>query len=214
MNLALGIYDTFTHLVPGSLYLALLIHISERLGWLNIGALKDINATLLLIGAALASYLLGHIGYAFGRYVDYRVPSPGKQRYDPIDLFIGRTSSSSKAKSLSKVDEYLLLAAAEVRAKEAAVEITRLRAIGLMLRNSFPALGLASIVCLAEAVLGANLLLTLCSSAFLLVTAFATLYNGRMYIRWATSKTLEIAFWVTGPDDINALQPTDKSSSS
>ena len=63
MSFTLSIFDLFGYAVPGSLYLALLAYVSNRLGWPNLGPTKDLNTTVLIISIALVSYLLGHVTY-------------------------------------------------------------------------------------------------------------------------------------------------------
>jgi hypothetical protein len=70
MNLTLSIFDLFAYTVPGSLYLALLAYVSDRVGWLDLSGASNLNTTVLLIGAALVCYLLGHLTYRLGRFVD------------------------------------------------------------------------------------------------------------------------------------------------
>jgi len=201
MNLTLSIFDLFAYAIPGSLYLALIAYVSDRLGWLTLGSTKDLNTTALLVGVALASYLLGHITYPLGRFLDSALPLYRKTIPNVRQEFLARVPAS-KAKLLVQADPFLLLAAAEVRAREAAIEISRLRAEGLMLRNAVPALILAFAVSLAEFVAGNNRPLATCCSVVFLLAAFAALRHGRELAGWAISKTLQIAFWTTEVDDM------------
>jgi hypothetical protein len=199
MNLALSIFDLFAYAIPGSLYLAILVYISQRLGWVNLAPAASLNATAL-VGVTLASYLLGHITYQLGRFVDGVLPWR-KGMPDVRQEFVTRVPTS-KARFLVQADPFLLLAAAEVEAKEAAIEISRLRAGGIMLRNSVPALTLAFAVCVTEFVAGTNQLFTACASFVFLFAAFAALRHGRELAEWAISKTLQVAYWTTEVDDL------------
>jgi predicted benzoate:H+ symporter BenE len=58
MSLTLSIYDLFAYAIPGSLYLALLAYLGDRLGWVSLEGATSLSTTILLIGAVLASYLL------------------------------------------------------------------------------------------------------------------------------------------------------------
>jgi hypothetical protein len=64
MNFTLNIFDLFAYTIPGSLYLVVLLYISDRLDWLDLRGAENLNTAVLLIGAALASYLLVFRGYA------------------------------------------------------------------------------------------------------------------------------------------------------
>jgi hypothetical protein len=199
MSLTLSIFDIFAYAIPGSLYLTLITYISQRLGWLNLDFAKDLNTTVLFIGVGVASYLLGHISYDLGRFVDQVLPWWRKRVPDGRQEFLARVPTS-KGKLLADTDPFFLQVATEVRAKEAAIDISRFRAVGIMLRNCVPALLLASAVAVAEVVLGSNRILALCSSSLLLIATLAAMHHGRVLREWAISRTLSVAFW-TGVDD-------------
>ena len=61
MSFTLSVFDLFANAIPGSLYLAVFVYVSDRLGWIDPTATQRLNTTVLLFGAALASYLLGHL---------------------------------------------------------------------------------------------------------------------------------------------------------
>jgi hypothetical protein len=201
MNFTLGIFDLFSYAIPGSLYLALLAYMSERLGWVSFQGVSDLNTTLLLIGAALACYLFGHITYELAVRIESTLPSWKKGLPDARREFPAR-APGQKAKSLVQVDPFLLQAALEVHAKEAATEISRIRAVGLMLRNSFPALTLASLVSLVELITGDNRPLAAFCTVLFLLAAFAALRHGWTLRQWAISPTLERTFWMESIDEM------------
>jgi hypothetical protein len=155
MSFTLSVFDLFASAIPGSLYLAVFAYISIRLGWLDLGMVQQLNTTVVLIGAALASYLLGHIAYPLGLFMDRTLPPWIKGMPEMGRKFLARVPVP-KAKLLLRADHFLLLAAAEVRAREAAIEVSRLRSNGIMLRNTVPALILASAVSLVELLVGSN----------------------------------------------------------
>jgi hypothetical protein len=202
MNFTLSIFDLFAYTIPGSLYLVLLLYISDRLDWLDLRGAENLNTALLLIGAALASYLLGHITYQLGRLVDrvllpsWRAGLPG-----PKQQFLSHVPTP-KARLLVQVDPYLLLTAAEIRAQEGAVEISRLRAGGLMLRTAVPALLLGFIVSLVELVIGNNRPFAALYSMVFILAALSALRHGREQSEWAVHKTFEVAFWIPEVDDL------------
>jgi hypothetical protein len=113
-----------------------------------------------------------------------------------------------KAKLLLRADHFLLLAAAEVRAREAAIEVSRLRSNGIMLRNTVPALILASAVSLVELLVGSNSSFAASCTVVFLVVAIAALRHGRTVTTWAVSKTLEIAFWTMDIDELTNAGPS------
>jgi hypothetical protein len=213
MNFTLSIFDLFAYTIPGSLYLVLLLYISDRLDWLDLRGAENLNTAFLLIGAALASYLLGHITYQLGRLVDrvllpsWRTGLPG-----PKQQFLSHVPTP-KARLLVQVDPYLLLTAAEIRTQEGAVEISRLRAGGLMLRTAVPALLLGFMVSLVELIVGNNRPFAALYSIVFILAALSALRHGREQSEWAVHKTFEVAFWIPEVDDLikswNASPPRD-----
>ncbi len=66
MNITLGVWDLFLYTIPGSLYLALLTYVAERLNWIDPMRLLQANTTLVVIAAAILSYLIGHVSASLG----------------------------------------------------------------------------------------------------------------------------------------------------
>jgi hypothetical protein len=209
MSFTLSVFDLFASAIPGSLYLAVFVYVSGRLGWLDLGLFQQFNTTVVFIGAALASYLIGHITYPLGLFVNRTVPLWRNARPQMQRDFLARVPPP-KGQLLVQADPFLLLAAAEVRAREVAVEISRLRSNGIMLRNAVPALIMASAVSLFELLAGSNpSFAASCTVVFLLV-AIAALRHGRTVTTWAVSKTMEIAFWTMDLDELkNAIASAD-----
>jgi hypothetical protein len=154
MSISLGLFDVFTYIVPGSLYLALIVYVAEKLSWIQIGLFTHVPSLVLFGGILIISYLLGFVADPLSAQLD-KVMRFWKARYreDAKDIFKARAPGAVH-RVYVKADLYLLLAAAETSQKEAALEISRFRATGLMLRNcAVPFLG-ACIVAVAEAIVG------------------------------------------------------------
>jgi len=203
VTLALGIFDVFTYAIPGSLYLTLLVYVAARAGWLPLDAAGGFDTSVLLIGVALASYLLGHVTYRLGSLLNRLVPPRDHLRAGAAREFTDRVPGA-KARRLASVDPQLLLAAVEARSKDVAVEISRLRAVGLMLQNAAPALLLGGLVAVVELAAGPRPPAAACCAALLFAGALAAVRRGRTLRRWSLMKTYELAFWVTGPDAADA----------
>jgi hypothetical protein len=100
-----------------------------------------------------------------------------------------------------QADIYLLLAAAEIHAKDAALAITRLRATGLMLRNcSVPFLA-ASAVALAEAATGHQTAVSVICTVLFAAAALSALRAGKRLRIWEVSKTLQVCYWIPEIDE-------------
>lgn len=122
-------------------------------------------------------------------------------------------ASGPQAESVVEGDPFSLFTAALIRAKEAALEVSRFRAGALMLRNSVPALILAFIVSLIDVVGGEHRLLAGCSAALFLGGAVAALRHSREQAIWAVEMTFQIAYWTAEAEKITeegAGQPVGK----
>jgi hypothetical protein len=210
MSFTLSVFDLFASVIPGSLYLATFVYVSVRLGWLDLGSIQQLDTLIIIIGAALGSYLLGHIAYPVGLFIDRTLPLWIKGMPEMRRGFLARVPAP-KAQLLLRADLFFfLLAAAEVRAREVALEVSRLRSHGIMLRNAAPALILASAVSVFELLVGSNPGFAAGCAALFLLIAVAAVRHGRTVTTWAVSKTLEIAFWALDMDELtNAGMPAD-----
>jgi hypothetical protein len=199
MSLTLSIFDLFAYAIPGSLYLTLCAYVTMRLGWLSPASISSFNTTLLLIGAALASYLLGHLSYELGRLVERVLPGSRKMLSNGRRRFLEH-ADGPRADSVVKYDPFLLLAMLQIHAREAAVEVSRFRAGALMLRNSVPPLVLALSVALAEVIEGSNRPLAGGSVVLFLAGALSALRLSREQGEWAIEKTFQISYWLSELD--------------
>ncbi|WP_322756611.1 hypothetical protein [Frankia sp. Cas3] len=195
MNLSLGVFDIFAYSVPGSLYLALLLYVLDRASWIDVEQVGDLNSTVLIAGGIVASYLLGHLTYAPRRFLGRRMPQwlgRGRSaRREFLDRFPG-----ARSMAFVRVDQAVVFAAIEVKAPDSAVEISRLRASGIALRNAGFAFLLSAGVAAVELVVGNERgFAAFCVGAFLAGFVGAT-RAGHELSRWAALKTLEVAFWL------------------
>jgi hypothetical protein len=161
----------------------------------NLEDATSLSTTILLVGATLASYLLGHLTYQLGRFVERALPGSGRTISDGRRGFLAN-APGPQSESLAERDPYFLFNAALIRAKEAALEVSRFRAGALMLRNSAPALILAVIISLIEVVAGEDRLLAGCSAALFLAGAVSALRHCREQATWAVETTYQIAYWM------------------
>ena len=102
-------------------------------------------------------------------------------------------------------DRQTLHAAIEVHKPEAAIEISRLRAIGLMLRNCTPVFILGCALSAVEiGVSNAPGFAAMCLGLLILAAAGSFMQSLRL-IHWANLRTLEVAFWIPGVNE--SLRP-------
>ena len=197
MTIAVGIFDLFAYSVPGSLYLTLLAYLAVRLGVVEPAALTGVNSVVLVAGAVLLSYLLGYVAYPLGAVAERVVPrrSPRDARAEFL-----RRVPAARGREYVHADTHLLLSGVQLHDLEASSEVTRLRASGLMLRNSAPPLAAAAVVAIVEAVAGRSPVLAGACAVVLAVTSLVLVAQGRKLSRWASMKTLELCFWLPDVD--------------
>ena len=141
LSIALGIYDAFSYVIPGMLYLYLVNEILKLSGWQSLDlaqltqggtAAPNALATVLL---AVGAYLLGHLfdgaraalvdKWLFYYGAPEKVLTRIKQRLGPTQLKVDFHG-----------DEWAVcLQVLQVRTKETIQEAERLKATGLMMRN-------------------------------------------------------------------------------
>jgi hypothetical protein len=195
VSLTLGVFDIFAYSVPGALYLSLILYVLNRTSWVEIASVSQINPTVLIIGGILASYLLGHLTYIPRRYLEQYVPRALKGTRSTRQEFRARVPAAA-GRGFVDADNALLLAAIELKARESAVEISRLRASGIALRNAAFALLLSALAAAVELIVGHGRGLAACCLPLFLGGMLTALRTGFMLSRWATLKTYEIAFWL------------------
>ncbi|MFI0916744.1 hypothetical protein [Streptomyces smyrnaeus] len=196
----MGIFDLFTYGIPGALHLSLIIYVLARLNLIDLASLASAPSVLQVVGAAVASYLLGQLAYPLSALLDKVAPRWNWSIDHARREFVARVPES-RERAFVRADTSLLLAAAELHDKEAAGEITRLQGVALLLRNSALALVFALAVAVLELVLGTARLPAGGCAALLLVSLIAAIRHGRRVRHWDRLKTLEICFWIPDIDD-------------
>jgi len=202
MSLSLGIFDVFTYTIPGSLYLGVVIFVVSKLGWADVGQLKSVPTLILVGGALITSYIAGFVADPLAEMLDRRLRiSKAIYSTDVRESFINRVPSA-RHRPYVQADLHLLHAMAETNATDAASEISRLRATGLMLRNcSVPFLA-ACITSAVEAADGDHILEATLSSVVFAAAALSGIRQGKCLRIWANLKTLEICYWIPGIDEM------------
>lgn len=201
MTFAVSIFDLFSFAVPGALQLSIVVYVLGRLGVVDLSTVAAMPTVVLVVGAMVASYLLGRLCHPLGVQLERLLPrwrlSPDAARRE----FLTRVPQAQD-RPYVRADPALLLAAAETHNKEAAGEIGRMRAQSLMLRNTALALTLAVVVALVELIVGGHRLLAGCCAALLLIAAMSVMQEGRKLWYVSRLKTLEICFWIPNIDQM------------
>lgn len=198
MNVSLSIYDVFATAVPGSLYLAVTIYLGVRFGWVEWADLADIDTTFALVGAVLASYLLGQ---SAGAVLRRQVERLGWWRTSTatVRAEFRRRNPTVADRPFLDADVFTLLAGIRQVSSEAAMEVDRARAVGIMLRSASPAFLIGGAIALVEGVFGGHAA-GLGACLGLLALAGLSFYEGQVRGRWAQMHTYECAVWLPDAD--------------
>lgn len=200
MNFTLGLFDLFTYAVPGSLYLAIFVYVAETFEWIDLTQVRNTSSVVLIIVIAIASFLLGHITYPLAKMAEQVFRLQELRALDAKRNFVAKYPGSTSRHFL-QADFFILLAAAELHDKDVATEISHLRAVGLMLRNSSLALTVATVAALVQLIIGGDRpFATICVIVLLLATV-GSYWQSQTLRHWANSKTLEICFLIPDFDD-------------
>ena len=201
MAFVLGLLDLLAYAIPGTLYLSVFVYVSHRAGWIDAPSLLQIPSLLLLIAVAVAAFLAGQAAYGLGRLTE-RINPFGSDDLpqDAKEEFLRRNPAAASRRFL-QVDPFTLLAALEADDNEAAAEVSRLRATGLMLGRSVPPLVLGVGTALVEMFTGGLPLFAGVTGLALALVAVGCLYQAATFGRWAIVRTYELSFW---NDDVEA----------
>ncbi|WP_370943764.1 hypothetical protein AB5J62_32225 [Amycolatopsis sp. cg5] len=198
MNFAIGVFDLFTYTIPGALYLALFGYVGARFGWIDPAAVGRAPVVLLVIALVLVTQLLGYLGYPLGAAINRLVTRRRDRR--PRQEFL-RRNPEARDRAYVEADPHLLLSVIQLHDKDVAVEVSRLRATGLMLRNSAPPLLLGALVAVVEIFTGSKPALAAVSLLLFAVGSVSLVAQGRKMGHWASIKTLELCFWIPDIDE-------------
>jgi hypothetical protein len=207
MAFILGVFDLLAYALPGSLYLTVFAYASHRAGWIDVPGLLGLPSVLLLIGVAIAAFLVGQASSPLGSTIDRINP------FGSIDLpaaakdeFLRRNAVAA-ARRFLQLDPFTLLAALEADDNEAAAEVSRLRATGLMLSRSVPPLVLGAVTALVEVFTGELPLFAGLTGLVLALVAAGCLHQSATFRRWAIIRTYELSYW---NDDIDGRLPDEQ----
>jgi hypothetical protein len=207
MAFILGVFDLLAYALPGSLYLTVFAYASHRAGWIDVPSLLGLPSVLLLIAVAIAAFLVGQASSPLGSTIDRINP------FGSIDLpaaakdeFLRRNAVAA-ARRFLQLDPFTLLAALEADDNEAAAEVSRLRATGLMLGRSVPPLLLGAVTALVEVFTGELPLFAGLTALVLALVAAGCLHQSATFRRWAIIRTYELSYW---NDEIDSRLPDEQ----
>jgi len=206
MAIILGVFDLLAYAVPGSLYLSVFAYVSHRAGWIDVPGLLGLPSILLLIGLAIAAFVTGQASYPLGTLVDRINPFGSNDLREEAKQEFLRRNAGAASRRFLRSDPHTLLAALEADDSEAAAEVSRLRATGLMLSRSVPPLVLGVVTALVEIVTGALPLFAGLTGLALALVAVGCLHQSAAFLRWAIIRTYELSYW---NDEIDGRLPEE-----
>ena len=198
MNVSLSIYDVFASAIPGSLYLVASIYLGVRFGWIDVADLAGLDTTLAVAGAVVASYLLGQVLGSSLRWLVERGDLWATPPAEVREIFRQRNPSVA-ARPFVDANPFTLLAGLRQVSPEAAGEVDRARASGIMMRSTSPAFLIGAMISFVEAIATWRLAPVVVGVA-LAVLAALSLYEGQKRALWAHMHTFECAVWMPGVD--------------
>jgi len=189
------------------LYLAFGAFVASRLGWVAIGPVLHAPAVVLAGGIAVSSYVLGLVTYPLGAIADRWLP--GRPRAAQVRAEFARRTPAARDRAFLQADMSLLRAAVEIHYKDSSLEVARLGAVRLMIRNCAVPLAAASIACAGAAIAGGDRLLCVTTSLAMAAAGTAAIWQSRRFRRWWYMKTLETCYWIPAIDQaiINTAKP-------
>jgi len=206
MAIILGVFDLLAYAVPGSLYLSVFAYVSHRAGWIDVPGLLGLPSILLLIGLAIAAFVTGQASYPLGTLVDRINPFGSNDLREEAKQEFLRRNAGAASRRFLRSDPHTLLAALEADDSEAAAQVSRLRATGLMLSRSVPPLVLGVVTALVEIVTGALPLFAALTALALALVAAGCLHQSATFLRWAIIRTYELSYW---NDEIDGRLPEE-----
>ena len=200
MAIILGVFDLLAYAVPGSLYLAVFAYTSHRAGWIDVPSLLGLPSLLLLIGLAVAAFLTGQASSPLGSMVDRINPFGSIDVHGEAKEEFLRRNPIAATRRFLQVDPFTLLAALEADDDDAAAEVSRLRATGLMLSRSVPPLALGAATAVVELFTGETPLFAGLTGLVLALVAAGCMYQAATFPKWAMIRTYELSYWNDGLD--------------
>jgi hypothetical protein len=196
--LILGVFDLLAYAIPGSLYLAAFAYISHRAGWIEASDVLALPSVVLLIGAAIATFLMGQAAHPLGSLIDRINPFGATDLSDEARESFLRRNPKARSRRFLQVDPFTLLAALEVGAGEAAADVARLRSVGQMLSRAVPALALGVLIAVVEIFTGRFALFAALTGVVLALVGAGCLRQSATFRRWAIVRTYELSYWDNG----------------
>ncbi|WP_414941101.1 hypothetical protein [Amycolatopsis sp. cmx-11-51] len=198
MNFVIGVFDLFAYTIPGALYVAFFGYLGMKLHILTAASLGGVPTVVVVVVIVVLSFLLGYLAYPLGEAMERIVP---RRRQRVLSEEFLRRLPSAKDRAFVYQNQHLLLCALQLHDKEIAVDVTRLRASGLMVRNCAPPLLFGAVAAVVEIFAGKHPFIAAGTAVLLLISSLTLVSQGRKLALWAGMKTLELCYWLPEIDE-------------
>ncbi|WP_181771446.1 hypothetical protein [Amycolatopsis pittospori] len=198
MNFAIGVFDLFAYTIPGALYVAFFGYLGAKLHILTAATVGGVPTVVMVVVIVVLSFLLGYLAYPLGEALERIVPR--RRNRNPAEEFV-RRMPSAEGRAFLKESPHLLVGALQLHDKDLAVDVARLRASGLMVRNCAPPLLFGAIAAIVEIFAGKHPFIAAGMAVLLLFASLTLVSQGRKLGLWAGLKTLELCFWLPEIDE-------------
>jgi hypothetical protein len=199
VTFVLSIYDLFTYAIPGFLQLSFFCYLGLRLDLIDVSKAANLPGAGLIVAGAVFSYLAGHLVYAAAMKIDNLLPIDRKRSQIALNQVMSRLPEGANPPPTT--DVHILYGYIELRDKEVAAEIGRLRAGGLMLRSATVPAACALVAALVELALWNRPALAAAAVILFAIALAGFSWQGNRLRIWAGTKTYEVYYWLAKKEE-------------
>lgn len=201
MSFAVGVYDLFAYSIPGAIYLALAGYLGERADWFDRDEI-DLGSLSGLLAFVVVAYFVGQLAYRPAQRLSWAIRGTGATSAAARGEF-RQENAAIASRPFVAADHFLLLAAVQKHNPEAAADIAKFRAAGIMLRTATPAFVAGTVAALVEVVVGDQSRTAATVAAVVFALGAYLAFEGDLRLRmWSIKTTLQAACWIPGVDDV------------
>lgn len=202
MSFSFGVFDIYANIIPGSMYMSVMLYLADRYGRLDIEDLGEIDTTILILGFAIAAYLLGQVLGPAAGLLTSRIPLWKQTIEDARREFVERNEDLVNRRFV-QADPHTLLAGIRHSSVESAATIDMLKAQGILLRNMSLGFFVGGTIAVLEVAFGSDHAFAATSMLILVSMSLLALRQGRRLTFWSWTATFEAAVWLPAPADDN-----------
>jgi hypothetical protein len=179
MSITIGIYDFFSRIIPGGVFVAALLYILQ----------KDSSLAINLANVSTLQFvILGTLSYIFG-FILTPVSEPWYRFFRPKNLYKKTIDDLGKElptveMNLQDMDWYTLLAFIKRHSMQMAQDVEQLNAVSIMLRNTGFSFVCFALIFAAEILFGNHVLRNIFLSIFCLLASVVLAHEAVKFRTW------------------------------